>query len=76
MRERQNLSVKSARIIQIHSLSYYRPHRPTASTTVSRWLKYVLKSVGIYVSIYKGHSTRSATALAAKLKEVSASEYS
>ena len=56
-------------------LSYYRPHgRPVASTTVSRWLKYVLKSVGIDVSIYKGHLTRSATASAAKLKGVSTSD--
>ena len=43
-------------------LSYYHPHRPIASCTVSRWFKYVLKPVGIDVSIYKGHSTRSAAA--------------
>ena len=55
-------------------LSYYHPHRPIASTTVSSWLEYVLKSVGINVSIYKGHSTRSAAALAAKLKGVSTSD--
>ena len=55
-------------------LSYYRPHRPIASTTVSRWLKYVLKSVGIDVSIYKEHSARSAAASAAKLKGVSTSD--
>ena len=56
-------------------LSYYRPRRPIASTTVSRWLKYVLKSVGIDVSIYKGHSTtRSAAASAAKLKGVTTSD--
>ena len=55
-------------------LLYYRPHRPTASTTVSRWLKYVLKSVGIDVSIYKGHSTRSDAASAAKLKGVTTSD--
>ena len=52
-------------------VSYCRPHRPVASSTVSRWLKYVLKAVGIDVSIYKGHSTRSA---AAKLKRVSTSD--
>ena len=55
-------------------LSYYRPHRPIASTTVSRWLKYVLQSVGIDVSIYKGHSTRSAAASAVKLKGVCTSD--
>ena len=49
-------------------LSYYRPHRPIASSTVSLWLKYVLKSVGIDVSIYKGHSIGSAAASAAKLE--------
>ena len=55
-------------------LSYYHPHRPIAYSTVSRWLKYVLKVVGIGVSIYKGHSTRSAAASAAKLKGVSTSD--
>ena len=47
-------------------LSYYRPHRPIASTKVFPWLKYVLKSVGIDVSIYKGHSNRSAAASASQ----------
>ena len=55
-------------------LSYYRSHRPIASATVSRCLKYVLKAVGIDVSVYKGHSTRSAAASAAKLKGVFASD--
>ena len=55
-------------------LSYYCPHRPVASSTVSHWPKYVLKAVGIDVSIYKGHSTRSAAASAAKLKGVSTSD--
>ena len=55
-------------------LSYHHPHRPTASSTASHWLKYVLKSVGIDFSIYKGHSTRSAASSAAKLKRVSASD--
>ena len=53
-------------------LSYNRPHRPIASSTVPH--KYVLKSVGIDVSIYKGHSTRSAADSAAKLKGVSTSD--
>ena len=48
-------------------LSYYRPHRPIASSTVSRWLKYVFEALGIDVSIYKGHS--------AKLKGVSTSVF-
>ena len=35
-------------------LSYYRPHRPIASSALSHWLKiYVLKAVGIDASIYK-----------------------
>ena len=63
-----------ARIIQIHSLSYYCRHRPIASSGVSHWLKYVLKAVGLDVSIYKGHSTRSAAASVAKLKGVSTSD--
>ena len=49
-----------------------RPHRPIASSTVSRWLKYVLKLVGI--DVYKGHSTGSVAASAAKLEGVSSSD--
>ena len=52
MKERQNLFVKDNPDPLF--LSYYHPHRPIAPTTVSRWLKYVLKSVGKNVSIYKG----------------------
>ena len=55
-------------------LSYYRPHRPIASSTISCWLKHVLKAAGMDVSTYKGHSTRSAAASAAKLKGVSTSD--
>ena len=55
-------------------LSYYRLHRHIASSTVSCWFKYVLKSVDIDVYIYRGHSTRSAAASAAKLKGVSTSD--
>ena len=55
-------------------LSYYRLYRPIASSTVSHWLKYVLKAVGIDVSIYKSHSIRSAAASAAKRKGVSTSD--
>ena len=76
MREGQNFFVKIGckKNPDPLFLSYYHPHRPIASSTVSRWLKYVLKTVGIDVSIYKGHSTRSAAASAAKLKGVSTSD--
>ena len=42
-------------------LSYIRPHRQVVSSTISGWLKKVLKSSGIDVSLFTAHSTRSAT---------------
>ena len=42
-------------------LSYIQPHRQVEASTISGWLKKVLKFSGIYVSLFRAHSTRSAT---------------
>ena len=74
--KRTKSSVKFPRINQIHSFNHIIVLIDLLSLLqyTDRWLKYVLKSVGIDVSIYKGHSNRSATASAAKLKGVSTSD--
>ena len=42
-------------------LSYIQPHKQVVPSTISGWLKNVLKSSGINVSLFTVHSTRSAT---------------
>ena len=42
-------------------LSFVNPHKPVVSSTISGWLKNVLKKVGIEISTFKVHSTRSAS---------------
>ena len=44
-------------------ISYHRPHKPVQSCTIARWIKSFLGSAGIDTSIFKGHSTRSASPL-------------
>ena len=46
-------------------LSYIRPHKPITSDTLSRWVVEFLKSAGVDTSVFKAHSTRSATSSAA-----------
>ena len=46
-------------------LAVVRPHKPVCSSTLARWLKSLLDKAGIDTSIFKAHSTRSATASAA-----------
>jgi len=41
-------------------LSYIKTHGHVASTTVSRWIKIVMKNSGIDVEKFSSHSTRSA----------------
>ena len=43
-------------------LSYIQPHKQLVPSTISGWLKNVLKSSGINVSLFTAHSMRSATA--------------
>ena len=42
-------------------LSYIKPHVEVHSSTVSRWIKEILKKTGLDVDVFKGHSTRSAS---------------
>ena len=42
-------------------LSYVKPYKPLSRDTISRWVKAVLQYSGIYVTIFKPHSTRSAS---------------
>lgn len=42
-------------------LIYVKPYGPVSRDTVSRWVKYVLQSSGIDVSVFKPYSTRSAS---------------
>lgn len=42
-------------------LSLKAPHKAISSQTISHWLKDVLKSSGIHIDLFKGHSTRLAS---------------
>ncbi|CAL8071331.1 unnamed protein product [Orchesella dallaii] len=42
-----------------------KPHKEVCSQTISRWLKSVMKSSGVDVTVFKGHSTRHAATSAA-----------
>ena len=46
-------------------VSFQKPHKPVSTDTISRWLKTVLEKSGIDTSVFKGHSTRAASASAA-----------
>ena len=47
-------------------ISYIKPFKAVASTTVSRWIKGVMKLSGIDIDVYKSHSTRGASTSKAK----------
>ena len=42
-------------------LSYQKPHKPVSRATVSRWVKSAMELSGVDTSIFKPHSTRSAS---------------
>ena len=48
-------------------LSFVNPHKPAMSSTISSWLKNVLKKKGIDISTFKAYSTRSASTSKADL---------
>ena len=52
-------------------LSYIQPQKQVVPSTITGWLKNVLKSFGIIVSLYIAHSTRSATTLKASASGLS-----
>lgn len=51
-------------------LCHTKPHSPASKDTISRWLKQVMSNAGLDISIFKPHSTRSASTSAAKLANV------
>ena len=46
-------------------LSFRRPHKSVASSTVARWLRTVLSEAGVDVAVFRAHSTRGAASSAA-----------
>jgi hypothetical protein len=42
-------------------VSYLKPHRAVVSSTLARWIKVIMMAAGIDVSVFKPHSTRSAS---------------
>lgn len=55
-------------------ISYIKPYKHVVSTTISRWIKSVMKDAGIDVDKYKTHSTRGAVTSKAKFSGVPLSE--
>ncbi|VDI71102.1 Hypothetical predicted protein [Mytilus galloprovincialis] len=47
-------------------LSYIKPHKKVSCSTISRWIKSIMCRAGIDTSIFKAHSTRSASTSKAK----------
>ena len=46
-------------------ISFMKPYRKVSTDTIARWIKTVLRLAGIDTSIFKAHSTRSASTSAA-----------
>ena len=51
-------------------LSYIKPHAEVHGSTVSRWIKGILKEIGVDVDVFKDHSTRSASTSKACLSDI------
>ena len=51
-------------------LSYSKPHHPVCQSTISRWVKTVMKKAGIDTESFKPHSTRAASTSAAFRKGI------
>ena len=47
-------------------ISFFKPHQPVGVKTISRWIKEALKTAGVNIEHYQGHSLRSPSASAAK----------
>ena len=52
-------------------LSFVKPHNPVVSSTISGWIKNVLREAGVDTKIFRGHSTRSASTSKAGLAGLS-----
>ena len=48
-----------------------KPYKEVVSSTISRWVKTVLKLAGVHVNISKGHSTRAASTSKATVSDLS-----
>ena len=55
-------------------ISYIRPHKEVCTSTILRWILEVLHNAGIDTSVFRSHSTRSATATAASSRGVSSAD--
>ena len=55
-------------------LSFVKTHNPVVSSTISRWIKNVVREAGIDTNIFKGHSTRSASTSKAGLAGLSVTD--
>ena len=51
-------------------ISYLKPHAAVTSSTISRWLKTIMSSSGIDVSVFKPHSVRAASTSKAKATSI------
>ena len=49
--------------------SFVNPHKPVVPSTISGWLKNVLKKAGINISTFKAHSTRAVSTSKAELSD-------
>lgn len=47
-------------------LTYQKPHHAVSASTISRWIKSILKRAGVDTSKFGAHSTRTASSSAAK----------
>ena len=55
-------------------LSFVKPHNPVVSSTISGWIKNVLREADIDTKIFKEHSTRSASTWKAGLAGLSVTD--
>ena len=55
-------------------LSYRKPYKEIASSTVSGWIKKVLQLANVDTNVFKGHSTRSASTSKVNLKGLALSD--
>ena len=52
-------------------LSFTKPHNPVAPCSIGRWLKTIMEMAGVDTSVFKAHSTRSASTSKAKAQGLS-----
>ena len=50
-------------------ISYVKPYKSVCTSTISRWIKDVMRLSGIDTDIFKSHSVRAATTCTSKAKQ-------